>query len=71
MRDKVSLPAMAKRMQTLHLVFGSSEIRVGVGIILAEEWRDLQKKRRCFVMWTNSTLTLVMPVTHKAMTRQK
>jgi hypothetical protein len=36
MRDRVSLLAMATRMQTLHdLEFGVSKIRVGVGIMLA------------------------------------
>ena len=33
-RDKVSLPAMASRMQTFHLEFGFPKIRVGVGITL-------------------------------------
>jgi hypothetical protein len=35
MRDRVSLPVMATRMQTLYdLELGISEIRVGVGIML-------------------------------------
>jgi hypothetical protein len=40
-------------------------------LCIPEEWHDLRRRRRCFARWANSTPTLVMLLTHRAMTRRR